>query len=66
MLDLPGLLHHRLLFGVKGVRRGMFASLWTYEDRCTWESLWGSADAPTSNESYSSTWRIWEDDVFHF
>lgn len=63
MLDLPELLHHRLLYGVKGVRCGMFASLWTYEDRRTWESLWGSADAPTSNESYSLTWRMWEDDV---
>ncbi len=63
LFDLPGLIHYRLLRGVKGARRGSFAAIWVYESRTAWEALWGPPEAPKTRANYPPTWRVWEDEL---
>lgn len=63
LLDLPEIHEHKLLFGVRGHRAGMFASLWSYSDRRNWESLWIPDGVPRSSENYPEMWRFWEESI---
>jgi hypothetical protein len=63
---LPGLTDFRLLHGIKGLRRGRFASLWTYESRQAWEQLWGPPEQPVPPSAYPSSWRSWEEGIGPF
>lgn len=63
LLDLPGLLGHHFVKGLKGARRSEFAAIWVYESRAAWEQLWGPLEAPKPRDEYPETWRRFEDDV---
>lgn len=63
LFDLPGLIEHRFLRGIRGSRRNEFTAVWTYESREAWERLWGPVDDPITTEEYPEQWKQWEDDV---
>ena len=60
LFELPGLMAHHFLKGVKGDRRDGFAAVWVYESREAWERLWGPLDRPWRSDEYPENWRIWE------
>ncbi len=63
LLDLPGLVEHHFLKGLKGARRGAYAAIWIFESREAWERLWGPPEAPRSPAEYPETWKVWENEV---
>ena len=63
LLELPGLVEHRFLKGIRGARRGCYAAVWIYESKEAWEALWGPVDGPRSKDEYPENWLIWEDGV---
>ena len=63
LLDLPGLVGHHFLKGLKGARRGAYAALWIFESREAWERLWGPPEAPLSAAEYPENWKVWENEV---
>jgi len=63
LLQLPGLVAHHFVKGVKGVRRGGYAAVWIYESREAWEQLWGTLEHPRLPLEYPATWNVWEQDL---
>ena len=63
LFALPGLVGYRLVRGVKGMRAGRYAAIWTYESRQAWERLWGTPDRPIGQDAYPASWRAWEDEI---
>ncbi len=63
LLDLPGLLGHYFVKGLKGRRKNQFAAIWVYESRAAWEQLWGPPDAPKPKNEHPDLWRQFEDEV---
>lgn len=63
LLQLPGLLDHFLLRGIRGARSGEYAALWVYESRKAWGQLWGPVSTPKAKQDYPPNWKIWEDEV---
>jgi hypothetical protein len=63
LFDLPGLIEHHFLRGVKGVRRGAYTAIWIFESREAWEKLWGTVEAPRPAADYPENWKIWENDI---
>lgn len=63
LFDLPGLVEYRFLCGIKGVRKGGYAAVWTYESREAWEDLWGPIEDPISKDEYPESWTVWEDEL---
>jgi len=60
LLQLPGLVAHYFVKGIKGARKGVYTALWVYESLEAWERLWGSSDQPRRPEDYPRTWKVWE------
>jgi len=60
LFDLPGLIVHQFMKGVKGARRDAYAAIWIYESRESWERLWGTNEHSREPAEYPETWRIWE------
>jgi len=63
LLDLPGLVAHHFLRGLKGARRGAYAAIWIFESREAWERLWGTPAAPRPASQYPENWKVWENVV---
>jgi heme-degrading monooxygenase HmoA len=63
LLELPGLVAHHFVKGVKGVRRGAYAALWIYESREAWEHLWGTPEHPRASQEYPDAWKVWENEL---
>lgn len=63
LFDLPGLVGHHFLRGLKGARRGAYTALWIFESRDAWERLWGTVETPRQASDYPERWKIWENDV---
>ena len=63
LFDLPGLVGHHFLRGLKGARRGAYTALWIFESRDAWERLWGTVEAPVRPSDYPARWKIWESEV---
>ncbi len=63
LLAIPGLQDATLIKGIKGVREGSYAMIWTYESRPVWERIWGTPTAPCSPQEYPPQWLTWEHDV---
>jgi len=63
LLDLPGLVGHHFLKGLKGARRGAYAAIWIFESREAWERLWGPVGAPCPAAEYPENWKIWENRI---
>ena len=63
LLDLPGLVGHHFLKGLKGARRGAYAAIWIFESRQAWERLWGPVEAPRPAADYPENWKVWENEV---
>jgi heme-degrading monooxygenase HmoA len=63
LFDLPGLIEHHFLRGMKGARRGAYTAIWIFESREAWEKLWGTVEAPRPVEEYPETWKIWENEI---
>jgi heme-degrading monooxygenase HmoA len=63
LFDLPGLIEHHFLRGLKGARRGAYTGIWIFESREAWEKLWGTVEAPRPVEEYPETWKIWENEI---
>jgi hypothetical protein len=59
LFDLPGLIAHHFVRGVKGARSGAYAAVWIYESRDAWERLWGTLERP----QYPEKWRVWEEEL---
>ena len=57
---LPGLVEKYLVRGIKGQRRGAYATIWVYESREAWERLWGAVGSPVSQSDYPPGWLTWE------
>lgn len=66
IFQIPGLIGHHFLKGVKGSRPGRFAAIWVYESREAWEDLWGSPDQPRARVEYPENWRKWEEKLEPF
>jgi hypothetical protein len=60
LFDLPGLVAHHFLKGLKGARRGAYTAIWIFESRAAWEGLWGTVEAPRTAAEYPDSWKIWE------
>src|SRR5262249_51149940 len=60
LFDLPGLISHHFVKGVKGARRDAYAVIWVYENRDVWERLWGTPEHPKPPGEYPEQWRLWE------
>ena len=63
LFELPGLVEHHFVKGLKGARRGLYAAIWIWESRLAWERLWGTLEAPRSAEDYPKKWQVWEDAI---
>jgi len=63
LFDLPGLVTHHFIKGVKGARLGAYAAVWIYESREAWERLWGTLEHPLGRTEYPEKWRIWEEEL---
>jgi heme-degrading monooxygenase HmoA len=63
LFSLPGLIEHRFLRRIRGTRKVEFTAIWIYENRESWEKLWGKADDPIQKENYPEKWKIWEDEI---
>lgn len=63
LLNLPGLVGHHFVKGVRGVRSGCYAAIWVYESRAAWEKLWGPLEQPHTKQDYPENWKVWEDEV---
>ena len=63
LFDLPGLIGHHFLKGLKGARQGAYAAIWIFESRDAWERLWGTVEEPRPRADYPSSWKIWETEV---
>lgn len=61
LFQLPGLFGYHMVKGIKGSRRGCYAAIWVYEDRQSWESLWGSPEHPKDVNDYPEKWQTWEE-----
>jgi hypothetical protein len=60
LFDLPGLIAHHFVKGVKGARRHAYAAVWIYESREAWERLWGTPEHPRKPTEYPEQWLTWE------
>jgi heme-degrading monooxygenase HmoA len=63
LFDLPGLVGHHFLRGLKGARRGRYAAVWIFESREAWERLWGTVDRPKPPADYPEAWKVWENEI---
>ena len=63
LFELPGLVAHHFLKGLKGTRRGAYAAIWIFESRAAWEKLWGTPEAPRPPTEYPLKWKVWENEV---
>ncbi len=63
LFDLPGLVGHHFLKGLKGARRGAYAAIWVFESREAWQALWGTVGKPRPPADYPANWKIWENEV---
>jgi hypothetical protein len=63
LLNLPGLVGHHFLKGLKGARRGAYAAIWIFESREAWERLWGPVEAPRPAAEYPDNWKVWENEI---
>ena len=63
LFDIPGLIDHQLLHGLRGHRQGKYAAIWIYESIQAWEALWGEAGDPLPKDKYPPTWKIWEEEM---
>jgi len=63
LLDLPGLVSHHFVKGIKGVRMGKYAAIWIYESRDAWQRIWGSPERPSAFHEYPKNWQIWEKEI---
>lgn len=63
LLDLPGLVDHHFVRGLRGARLGRYAAIWVYSSLEAWEALWGPVDQPHSPEEYPENWKVWENKV---
>lgn len=63
LFDLPGLVGHHFLRGLKGARRGAYTAIWLFESRQAWERLWGTIEVPVPAADYPKHWKTWENDV---
>jgi len=63
LFDLPGLIAHHFVRGVKGARNGAYAAVWIYESRDAWERLWGTLERPLERSKYPEKWRVWEEEL---
>jgi hypothetical protein len=61
LLDLPGLIGHHFVRGLKGTRRGRYSAIWLYEDRAAWEVNWGTPNDPKPRSDYPAGWLAFED-----
>ena len=63
LLDLPGLVSHHFVKGIKGVRMGKYAAIWIYESRDAWQRIWGSQERPSGFHEYPKNWQISEKEI---
>jgi hypothetical protein len=63
LFDLPGLVGHHFLRGLKGAHRDSYAAIWIFESREAWERLWGTPEAPRPPADYPAQWNVWENEV---
>ncbi|SRR5260370_820791 len=63
LFDLPGLIGHHFLKGLKGARRGAYAAIWIFESREAWEKLWGAVESPRPASAYPAKWKTWENEI---
>jgi hypothetical protein len=63
LFQLPGLVAHHVVKGIKGARRQAYAAIWIYNSRAAWERLWGTPDQPRSRHEYPANWQIWETEI---
>ncbi|MGD9882774.1 MAG: hypothetical protein AB7F22_07480 [Reyranella sp.] len=63
LFELPGLVAHQFLRGIKGARTGAYTAVWTFESRGAWERLWGSIEAPRPAADYPDKWKVWENTI---
>ena len=63
LFELPGLIGHHFLKGLKGQRRGAYAALWIFESIEAWEKLWGPVGRPKPAEEYPAAWKTWEREI---
>ena len=63
LFDLPGLVGHQFVRGIKGTRTDGFTALWYYESREAWAALWGTPADPIPPAEYPESWRTWESEL---
>ena len=63
LFNLPGLINHFFIKGIRGKRVGHYTAVWVYRDRQAWEKLWGPVDQPVAKHNYPGNWQRWENDV---
>src|SRR5262249_38196339 len=59
LFDLPGLVGHHFVKGLKGARRGSYAAIWIFESRQAWERLGGPPEAARPPAGYPENRKNW-------
>jgi len=62
LFDLPGLVDHYFLRGMRGARVGRYSAVWVYTSQGAWENLWGPPELPNPPERYPQKWLTWEEE----
>ena len=62
-LELPGLIEHHFLKGIRGSWEGLYTMVWVYESVEAWARIWGPVGQPVSKEEYPENWKRWENKV---
>jgi len=57
---LRGLTSSHFVKGIRGLYKGRYATLWVYENRDSWERLWGPLERPRQQAYYPKEWKRWE------
>jgi hypothetical protein len=63
LLQLPGLIEHYFLKGIRGAREGQYTAVWIFESQDSWSELWGPVGQPMEKSEYPRNWQIWEQEV---
>lgn len=63
LFNLPGLIDYHFLKRLRGRRQTDYAAIWVYQDKESWERLWGTINNPNKKEDYPEQWKIWENEI---
>jgi len=62
LFNLSGLIEFHFLRRIRGSRNVEYTAIWIYQNRASWEKLWGKTDNLIEKENYPENWKRWENE----